>query len=76
VKTVSDKTDRLSTDNAALTRKVDALAGLVTAMASKRSEPETIKDDVLNAIENATRKLGGIGTAAEHAVENALGHKG
>ena len=73
---VVDALDQLSTDNAALTKKVEALAGLVTAMANKRSEPETIKDDVLNAIENATKKLGGIGTAAEHAVENALGHTG
>lgn len=82
VKTLTDKTDQLAAGHAALATKVDALAGLVTAMANKPappSEPVKIKDDVLDAIENATKKLGGIGEAAEHAIENVgktvLGHK-
>lgn len=76
----------LATSNAALNKKVDALATLVTTMANRPSEPVKVKDDVLDAIENATKKLGGFGAAAEHAIENAgktviakgeqaLGHK-
>ncbi|HEY4018998.1 MAG TPA: glycoside hydrolase domain-containing protein [Pseudonocardiaceae bacterium] len=70
----------LTTNVSALNTKVDALATLVTAMATKK--PATFKDEVLGAIEDATRKVGGFGATAEHAIENvvakgeaALGHK-
>jgi hypothetical protein len=76
---LSDKTDQLAANNDALNKKVDALATLVTTMANKRTEPENLKDEVLHAIEDATKKLGGLGSAAERAIEDAgksvLGHK-
>jgi hypothetical protein len=102
VSALSAKTDQLTAtatalaaNNTALNTKVDALATPVTTMANTSSKPsapaipsgpESVKDEVLDAIENATKRLGGVGAAAEHAIKNAgkavitrgeavLGHK-